>query len=107
MAGGGRDGRLSTAGAVERYSRALRAVGYTQLALEPVSSEALERGGDVGHGAASFPHFTHSALQLSGSTCTTSLRPQIVQKRGGSLACRRRSQAECSPSPAGRPHPAQ
>jgi len=38
------------------------------------------------------PHFTQRARQLVGSTWTTSLRPQIVQKRGGSLARRRASQ---------------
>jgi hypothetical protein len=38
------------------------------------------------------PQRTQRAVHPIGSTCTTSFRPQSAQKRGGSVAARRRRQ---------------
>jgi hypothetical protein len=66
----------------------------------------LESGGDAadtnaaggpralaaGYPAITGPQLTQRAVQPSGSTCTASLRPHLAQKRGGSVAARRRRQ---------------
>ena len=61
---------------------------------------SLSGRADAGLGAApvlgpgTSPHLTQWARHVVGSTWTTSLRPQLVQKRGGSVARCRASHAE-------------